>query len=39
MEAGLPLRRAEWKKITEKAKNPQRVVMPVKEEEVKGVTH
>jgi len=26
--------RAEWKRITEKAKNPQGVVMPVKEEEV-----
>jgi hypothetical protein len=25
--------RAEWKKITEKAKNPQWVVTPVKEEE------
>jgi hypothetical protein len=25
--------RAEWKRITEKAKNPQWVVMPVKEEE------
>ena len=29
--------RAEWKKITEKAKTPQWVVTPVKKEEGQGV--